>query len=42
LPPGDARSVLLVVTYVVVCFSIVGQGLTVGRVAQRLAGEHRQ
>ncbi len=39
LPPGEIRDLLVAVTYVVVTFSIVVQGLTVGRVAQKLAGE---
>ena len=38
LPPGSPRDLLVVVTYVVVTFSIVVQGLTVGYVARRLAG----
>jgi len=36
LPPGEIRDLLLAVTYVVVTFSIVVQGLTVGPVARRL------
>ena len=39
LPPGETRNLLVAVTYVVVTFSIVVQGLTVGPVAQRLAGD---
>ena len=35
LPPGPARSVILVITYSVVVFSILVQGTTVGRVARR-------
>lgn len=31
LPPGDERDVILAVTYVVVLFSILVQGLTIGR-----------
>jgi len=38
LPPGSMRDLLVVVTYVVVTFSIVVQGLTVGPVVRRLAG----
>jgi len=38
LPPGEARDLLVAVTYVVVTFSIVVQGLTVGPVVQKLAG----
>jgi monovalent cation:H+ antiporter, CPA1 family len=36
LPPSDYRALILTVTYVVVCLSIVGQGLTVGSVVQRV------
>jgi monovalent cation:H+ antiporter, CPA1 family len=36
LPPGDARSTILTVAYVVVCFSVVVQGLTMERVAKRV------
>jgi len=36
LPPGDMRDLLMAVTYLVVTFSIVVQGLTVGPVARRL------
>ena len=39
LPPSETRNLLVFVTYVVVVFSIVVQGLTVGAVAQHLAGE---
>jgi CPA1 family monovalent cation:H+ antiporter len=35
LPPGPHRSLILTVTYVVVCLSIVGQGLSVGAVVRR-------
>mgnify|MGYP001828323970 CR=1 FL=1 len=37
LPPGETRDLFVTVTYLVVTFSIVIQGLTVGRVARRLA-----
>lgn len=37
LPPGGAREVLLPVTYVVVVFSIVGQGLSLGPMLKRMA-----
>ena len=37
LPPGPERDLLVAVTYVVVTFSIVVQGLTVGSVARRLS-----
>jgi CPA1 family monovalent cation:H+ antiporter len=36
LAPGDERNVILMLTYCVVVFSILVQGLTVGRVARRL------
>ncbi|MBX9857779.1 MAG: sodium:proton antiporter [Gemmatimonadaceae bacterium] len=36
LPVGPVRTTLLAVTYVVVCFSILVQGLTMERVAKRL------
>jgi CPA1 family monovalent cation:H+ antiporter len=39
LPAGENRDLLVTVTYLVVTFSIVVQGLTVGRVAKKLAGE---
>lgn len=35
LPPSPERDVLVTVTYVVVCFSLIVQGLTVGPVTQR-------
>ncbi len=38
LPHGEMRNLLVAVTYVVVTFSIVGQGLTVGTVARKLSG----
>lgn len=38
LPPGRERGLFLTVTYIVVVFSIVVQGLSVGAVAKRLAG----
>jgi CPA1 family monovalent cation:H+ antiporter len=37
LPPGPFRDLLITTTYVVVVFSIVVQGLTVGSVARRLS-----
>jgi len=37
LPPGPEREVILAMTYVLVVFSIVVQGLTIGRVVRRLA-----
>lgn len=39
VPAGPQRDLFLVITYVVVVFSIIVQGLTVGRLAAR-AGEH--
>ncbi len=36
LPASDARAPILTATYVVVCLSIVGQGLTVARVVRRV------
>ncbi len=36
LPPGPHRGLIVTATYVVVCFSIVVQGLTVGPVVARL------
>jgi CPA1 family monovalent cation:H+ antiporter len=36
LPPGVERDLIVMLTYCVVVFSILGQGLTVGRVARRL------
>jgi CPA1 family monovalent cation:H+ antiporter len=38
LPPGPYRAVIVTATYVVVCFSIIVQGLTVKRVVRRLLG----
>lgn len=38
LPPGPYRDLIVTATYVVVCWSIIGQGLTVGWVVQRLLG----
>ena len=37
LPPGPQRDVFLVITYIIVIFSITVQGLTIGRVAARLS-----
>lgn len=36
LPPHPMRTLLLTVAYVVVCFSVVGQGLTMEPIARRL------
>lgn len=41
LPPGPERDVFLVITYIVVVFSITVQGLTIGRVAKRLSAPSR-
>jgi len=38
LPPSETRDLILTTTYVVVTFSIVVQGLTVGPLARKLAG----
>ena len=35
LPEGPERDVFLVLTYMIVIFSIIIQGLTIGRVAKR-------
>ncbi len=41
LPIGDTpRDALLAITYVIVCFSIIVQGLTVGRVTRRILARH--
>ena len=42
LPPGPQRDVFLVITYIIVIFSITVQGLTIGRVAARLSGRSGQ
>lgn len=36
LPPGEARDVILAITYVIVVFSILVQGLTIGRLVKAL------
>ncbi len=41
LPAGEIRDTLVTVTYVVVCFSIIVQGLTVGRFAERVLAKNR-
>jgi len=38
LPSGEMRDLLLTVTYVVVVFSIVVQGLSLGPLVKRLTG----
>ncbi|WP_420593478.1 cation:proton antiporter [Deinococcus sp.] len=42
VPAGPERDLFLVMTYVVVVFSIIVQGLTVGRLAERAAGSEGQ
>ena len=37
LPPGPERDIFLVMTYIVVIFSIIVQGLTIGRFAKRFS-----
>jgi CPA1 family monovalent cation:H+ antiporter len=39
LPPGDERRVLLVITYVIVVFTILVQGLSLGRLVRATGGE---
>jgi CPA1 family monovalent cation:H+ antiporter len=39
LPPSPYRDLILLITYTVVIFSILVQGLTIGRVVRRLAGK---
>ena len=39
LPEGPAKAVILTVTYVVVLFSVIVQGGTIGRVIRRLSQE---
>ena len=39
LPPGPARDLFLTVTYAVVIFSIVVQGLTIPSLLRRAVGE---
>lgn len=39
LPPGPDHDTLLAMTYIVVVFSILGQGLTIGRVVRRVIGK---
>ena len=41
LPAGEVRDTLVTVTYVVVCFSIIVQGLTVGRFTERILARQR-
>ena len=37
LPPSPQRDLILLVTYTVVIFSILVQGLTIGRLARRMS-----
>ena len=39
LPPGHARSVVLAATYVVVLFTVIVQGTTIGRLLRRLGAD---
>jgi len=39
LPPGRYRDIILTITYVVVVFSIIVQGLTVGKLVASAKGE---
>lgn len=36
LPPSEAREVIVLITYIVVAFSVIIQGLTVGKLVKRL------
>jgi CPA1 family monovalent cation:H+ antiporter len=38
LPAGPQRDVIVAMTYIIVVFSILVQGLTIGKVAKRLGG----
>ena len=38
IPAGPARDVILALTYGVVVFSMLGQGLTIGRVIEKSIG----
>lgn len=40
LPPGSGRDAVVTITYIVVVFSILGQGLTLNRVLTMGAGRH--
>ena len=42
LPPSPYRDLILLITYTVVIFSILVQGLTIGRVVRRLTGAARR
>ena len=42
LPSGEVRDILVTVTYVVVVFSILVQGLTLGRVVRSRTGAATQ
>jgi len=37
LPPGDAREIILAITYTIVVFSIVVQGLTIGKLVKSVS-----
>ena len=40
LPSGPERDILLALTYAIVIFSILVQGLTIGKVAEKLPKEN--
>ena len=42
IPPGPARQVFLPMTYVIVLFSILVQGLTLGMLVRRTVGAPTQ
>lgn len=42
IPAGAERDIILTMTYVVVVFSIVVQGLTVGKIAQRVPQDNKE
>jgi CPA1 family monovalent cation:H+ antiporter len=39
LPPGNTKTILLTATYIVVLFSVIVQGGSVGRLIARVSGE---
>jgi CPA1 family monovalent cation:H+ antiporter len=41
LPPGQERGVIVAITYIIVAFSILVQGLTIGPLVRRLAQSHQ-
>lgn len=40
LPPGESRDALILITYMVVIFSILVQGLTLGKLVERIETQH--